>query len=66
MSVPIQAGRSMGKGSRTTDTPDVSAGKHRIEFNSLLKERLRPRVILGAGLGEVPHAALTGAPGIGV
>src|SRR6266705_1406558 len=44
--------------------PDGSPHKHRIEIDGPLKELLSEGVILGAGLAEMPHAALIGTPGI--
>ena len=44
--------------------PDISPHKHRVEIDGPLKEFLGEGVILGAGLAEMPHPALIGAPGI--
>ena len=44
--------------------PEVSPRKHRIEIDGPLKELLGKDVILVAGLAEMPHSSLIGAPGI--
>jgi hypothetical protein len=44
--------------------PGVSAGKGRIEIDSLLKESLRTSVVVWIGFAHVPEAALIGGPGV--